>query len=601
MTPEQRETLAGELAALRAAGVDGEGLRTAIEQSDVWQGMTLEERQMTAGRFADRLESVEGAVSEVAMQDAGVEASMLEDIEAVRELTPEQRETLAGELAALRAAGVDGEGLRTAIEQSDVWQGMTLEERQMTAGRFADRLESIERVSVDGEMMLGGADGVSMLEDIEAVRELTPEQRETLAGELAALRAAGGSPAEMMNALEQSESLEKMEPAQREEMIQELQRMLASGAVPGDGETPGPATVEEPDGVPSHDWMAQRLEQLQAGELSEEEAAEVNEALSRYNDHYGIEGIDNEASTTDIIERIQDVGTELDESDVVALRQMMDGEIGDRVVVRPDGSEITIREWVEGIIPGTETALATNSTLGEITNIRADLDAGDVDELQAIADDPDKANLVIQVPATDETGQPIQATDENGVPLVDADDNPIYEMVDTTIGEHINETLLPSVQGQLDWQATNSTLGEITNIRADLDAGDVDELQAIADDPDKANLVIQVPATDESGQPIQATDENGEPVVDAEGNPIYEMVDTTIGEHINETLLPSVQGQLDWQATNSTLGEITNIRADLDEGDVADLQAIAADPDKANLVIPGAGDGRIRPADTGDG
>ena len=52
-------------------------------REDVWGALTAEEREMVAGRFADRLESVEGAVSEVAMQDAGVEASMLEDIEAV--------------------------------------------------------------------------------------------------------------------------------------------------------------------------------------------------------------------------------------------------------------------------------------------------------------------------------------------------------------------------------------------------------------------------------------------------------------------------------------------------------------------------------------
>ena len=67
------------------------------------------------------------------------------------------------------------------------------------------------------------------------------------------------------------------------------------------------------------------------------------------------------------------------------------------------------------------------------------------------------------------------------------------------------------------WRNVRRTLGTIDDILSTTDAGDVAELQALADDPATADLPITVAGPD--GAPVQ----------------------TTVGDHITDTLIPRVQ------------------------------------------------------------
>ena len=227
-------------------------------------------------------------------------------------------------------------------------------------------------------------------------------------------------------------------------------------------------------------------------------------------------GIATQAAVGEIGEVMADG---VDEQELERLREMAaDPATADLTIMAGQPPEETrLGDYLGGVIGNTERGIATQAAVGEIGEVMADgVDEQELERLREMAADPATADLTIMA------GQP---------------------PTETTIGDYLGD-LLPNVQGQLDWQATNEALGDITEIRSELDAGDIAELQAIADDPARADLVIQVPARGEDGQPIQATDENGLPLKNEKGEPVYEMVDTTIGEHIRGDLLPGMQSRV---------------------------------------------------------
>ena len=101
----------------------------------------------------------------------------------------------------------------------------------------------------------------------------------------------------------------------------------------------------------------------------------------------------------------------------------------------------------------------TTATLQDIQNIAAVPEPGDVAALQAIADDPEKADLTIIVPGPD--GEPVQ----------------------TTVGEYLNNTLIPNHQ-----QRIYDPDGPITEANAasawNQDQPDIDAALATLNDPD---------------------------------------------------------------------------------------------------------------------
>ena len=250
---------------------------------------------------------------------------------------------------------------------------------------------------------------------------------------------------------------------------------------------------------------------------------------------------------------IDHITAALDPGDVAALQAIADDPAQASLPITVTGADgqpaqTTVGDYIENVlIPQVQERLAVRDTLGGIDDITDDLATGDVAALQAIADDPAQASLPITVTGAD--GQPTQ----------------------TTVGDYIENVLIPQVQERL---AVRDTLGGIDDITDDLATGDVAALQAIADDPDKASLPITVTGAD--GQPTQ----------------------TTVGDYIENVLIPQVQERL---AVRDTLGGIDDITDDLATGDVAALQAIADDPDKASLPITVTGaDGQPTQTTVGD-
>ena len=196
---------------------------------------------------------------------------------------------------------------------------------------------------------------------------------------------------------------------------------------------------------------------------------------------------------------------------------------------------LTIGEYLGEYLADHETRQRVNAVLAEVRDIIAEANAEDIPALQAIASDPDKANLTIIL--NDADGQPVE----------------------TTIGAYLSEMVIPKTQERV---KTNTALSEVDGILSTTDEGDVAALQALADDPATADLAITVAGPD--GAPVE----------------------TTLGAYITDTLIPQTQERV---KTTTALTAVDDILATTDEGDVAALQALAADPATADLAITVAG------------
>ena len=249
------------------------------------------------------------------------------------------------------------------------------------------------------------------------------------------------------------------------------------------------------------------------------------------------------------LSRLDAILSTTDEGDVTALQALADDPATADLpvtVTGPDGKPVqtTVGDYITNtLIPHTQTRLDTNRALGSVNEITETADAGDIEALQLLADDPATADLPITVKGPD--GEPVQ----------------------TTVGDYITNTLIPHTQTRLD---TNTALGSVNEITVTADAGDIEALQLLADDPATADLPITVKGPD--GKPVQ----------------------TTVGDYLNNILIPSTQKRL-------TIDHMNDITETIETGDVEALQAIADDPEQADIVITvTGGDGESKQITVGD-
>ena len=317
------------------------------------------------------------------------------------------------------------------------------------------------------------------------------------------------------------------------------------------------------------------LPQLEAAVARKREAAEeLDRAFSEWN------------TAGRPIGALEQVSTAADEGDVDELRAIASSERGSMRITYTDAEGVqrqtTLAEYIRGtLIPNTEQRLTVGDTNTEIQDILSEVDTGDVAALEAIASDPERANLPVTIYATDDDGNRIQATNPDGTPQVDADDNPVYQTETVTMAQHIRDTLIPNTEQRLAVDAANAGLNEIQDILSEVDSGDAAALEAIANDPERADLPVNVYATDENGERIPRVDDEGNPVLDADGNPVYQTETVTMAQHIREHVIPQAQGQL----ARDTIAQIQDILSEVDTGDTAALEAIASDPERANLPV----------------
>ena len=193
------------------------------------------------------------------------------------------------------------------------------------------------------------------------------------------------------------------------------------------------------------------------------------------------------------------------------------------------GNTFTLGEYLATQRGQMEMRRNVRRTLGTIDGILSTTDVGDVEALQALADDPATADLPITVAGPD--GEPVQ----------------------TTVGAYLTDTLIPHTRTRL---ATDAALSEVNSITEAQDAGDVEALQALADDPATADLPITVAGPD--GEPVQ----------------------TTVGDYITNTLIPQTQVR----ASIKSVEELS------EADDIAGLQALADDPASASQTVTITGD-----------
>ena len=262
-----------------------------------------------------------------------------------------------------------------------------------------------------------------------------------------------------------------------------------------------------------------------------------------------------------------------------------------RITVKDDEGNprsMTLGEYIsQDLIPQVEERVAINTVNDEIDEITRELAAEDVGALEAIANDPDRADLPVTVYAKDENGDRIPSAGADGQPATDADGNPIYETKTITMAEHIRENILPGVGERV---AINTVNGEIDDILRELDPGDATALEAIANDPDRANLSVSIYATNEEGERIPVVGEDGEPVTDADGNVIHETKTVTVAEYIRDTIMPYAEqraAQQESQAqTEVALGEIQSlVQGGIESYEINRLRSIANDPATSGLKI----------------
>ena len=262
-----------------------------------------------------------------------------------------------------------------------------------------------------------------------------------------------------------------------------------------------------------------------------------------------------------------------------------------RITVKDDEGNprsMTLGEYIgKDLIPKVEERIAINTTNDAINEITKELDAEDVAALEAIANNPEQAGLPVTVYATDENGDRIPSAGDDGKPTTDADGNPIYETKTIRVAEHIRENILPDVEERV---AINTVHGDIDEIIRELDPGDATALEAIANDPDRADLSISIYATNEEGERIPVVGEHGEPMTDADGNVIHETKTVTVAEYIRDTIMPYAAqraAQQESQAqTEVALGEIQSIvQGGIESYEINRLKSIANDPEVSNLKI----------------
>ena len=248
----------------------------------------------------------------------------------------------------------------------------------------------------------------------------------------------------------------------------------------------------------------------------------------------------------------------------------------------------TLGEYIgKDLIPQVEERIAINTTNDAINEITKDLAAEDVAALEAIANNPEQADLPVTVYAKDENGERIPSAGADGQPATAPDGNPIYETKTITMAEHIRENILPGVEERV---AINTVHRDIDDILRELDPGDVTALEAIANDPDRANLSVSIYATNEEGERKPVVGENGEPLTDADGNVIHETKTVTVAEYIRDTMMPYAAQRAEQQEsqaqTEVALGEIQAIvQGGIESYEINRLKSIANDPETSGLKI----------------
>ena len=179
---------------------------------------------------------------------------------------------------------------------------------------------------------------------------------------------------------------------------------------------------------------------------------------------------------------------------------------------------ITMVEYIQGVvIPQQQRRVATKLVGGEISDITAEVDDDDIDALQSIIDDPARANLPITVYVTDESGERISSVDADGEPILDNNGDPVYKIETITMAEYIRDHVIAGIHRR---ELTQTTLNEINDITGTIDLNDPAAIQAILDDPARANISITVRGED------------------------GKQTSTTIGDYLRDVVLPSMADRM---------------------------------------------------------
>ena len=350
------------------------------------------------------------------------------------------------------------------------------------------------------------------------------------------------------------------------------------GQTSGDGQSGGDGSQGSADSGPPPDdnaGLTEAEQKLQADAVAAGASeAEVQRRLEEYRN-----------TPEGILDRVRHITSTLSDADEAALEAIANDPQSGRIritVTGDDGQprEMTLAEYIrDNAIPNTQERVAVGDTHSQITDILAEITPDDVAALEAIANDPERANLPVTVYATDDDGNRIPRVGADGEPVLDADGNPVYETETVTMAEYIRDNVIPNTQERV---AVGDTHSQITDILSERDPGDVAALEAIANDPERGQLPVTVYATDDDGNRIPRVGADGEPVLDADGNPVYETETVTMAEYIRDTLIPNTEQRL---AVGDTHSQITDILSERDPGDVAALEAIANDPERGQLPV----------------
>ena len=252
--------------------------------------------------------------------------------------------------------------------------------------------------------------------------------------------------------------------------------------------------------------------------------------------------------------------------DIVLLQWLAEQEEAGSILVSAgeSGESESLRTYLEGVFEYYDAAERTRSVLAEIDGITSRVDAGDVAALQAIAQDPEKADLPITV---------------NGV--------------ETTVGEHLANVVIPQTQASIytgegeitednGAHAWNQSLPGINNALETLNDPD-----ATAEDKDGA-----VDYLAELGIKFEGS---GWGAFDHDKDPSTPPVDAST--YLNELYVYGVgraADAADQQAGLAATAEVADITATPDPGDAAALQAIIDDPDNAgHLAYTRDADGNV--------
>ena len=265
----------------------------------------------------------------------------------------------------------------------------------------------------------------------------------------------------------------------------------------------------------------QRQEEIDRERFAAAEDHDVDAGLRQLHDLTDRAPTDPDADWYDQLEELYETYAEAWETSGRLGTRLTDGQ----------GNTFTLGEYLATQRAQMEMRRNVRRTLGTIDGILSTTDAGDVEALQALADDPATADLPITVAGPD--GKPVQ----------------------TTVGAYLTNTLIPHTQTRLD---TNAALGSVNEITETAEAGDIEALQLLADDPATADLPITVKGPD--GEPVQ----------------------TTVGDYLTNTLIPQTQTRLN---TNTALSRLNEITETAEDGDLAALLALAKDPATGGLTI----------------